>query len=383
MSKVEHPHVGCREVGGFDQQEAVRKGHLQRDGVAQPVLLVDELVLLGGRPELVAIDLFTQLHRVSADIEQPLAVTRPDDVTAYFSNRVGEVASGRQVANPDDIALRAVLVYRVGNKAMVGADEDTRDGEGQAPPGQDVLVKQHLLGATTARPPAMHAALRAEGIACEILPGPPRLGHRLIAAAEPPTHLGSELMLERTVGGQHSARVGIFCVEVGADTRLQGRGLADDLLGVLGPEPSVVVDQPDAVMLGRDGSALRHWRRRRPGSKRGVFGKANGEYRDDSIHGASDTHRLLPPSAPNIFETSLRTRRGCRQSGAKQWRLGQTKSRAASYACDREWTKCGTTRRKIVAAGVDRGINRTPSYEVQGCPPPQHIAAGYSHDRVG
>src|SRR5215471_13698347 len=229
MSKVEHPYVGCREVGGFDQQEAVRKGHLQGDGEAQPVLLVHKLVLLGGCAELVAIDLFTQLHRVSADIEQPLAVTRPDDVAAYFSNRVGEVASRRQVTNSDDIALRAVLVYRIGNKVMVGADEDTRDGEGRSAPRQDVLVKQHLLGATAARPPAMHAAPRAEGIACEILPSSPRLGYRLIAAAEPPTHLGGELMFERTVGGQHSARVGIFCVEVGADTRLQGRGLADDL----------------------------------------------------------------------------------------------------------------------------------------------------------
>jgi len=38
----------------------------------------------------------------------------------------------------------------------------------------------------------------------------------------------------------------------------------------------------------------------------------------------------------------------------KQWRPGQTKSRAAPCSCDREWTKCGTTRRKIVANGAGR-----------------------------
>src|SRR5262249_39510816 len=246
---------------------AVRKGHAQGDGEAHRIFLENELVLLDGRTELVAIDLLAQLYWVSADIEQPLTVPRPDDVPAYVSNSVGELAPRHQVADLDDIALRAVLVDRIGKEVMVRADKDAGDGKGRAPPGEDVLVKQHLLRAATARPPAMYVALLTQRIAREILPGSPRLCHRLIAATEPAAHLGSELMFERAVGGQHDTCVSIFCVEVGADACLQDRRLADDLFRVVGSEPSVVVGQPDAMMLGRDRSALRNRRRRRLGRK--------------------------------------------------------------------------------------------------------------------
>ena len=254
--EIQNPDVAGREVAALEQQEPIGKGHPQRDGEALLALLEDQMVLGGRRAEPMAEHFLSPLHRVSPNVEQPMAVARPDGGAAHLGDFVGEVAPGGEIANPQHVALRAVLVDRVGQQLVVGADDDLGNREVAASACQGVLVEQDLLRPAAARLTAMHPALRAIGIACVVLPRPPPLRDRPVALAETSPHLRHQAALERTIGRKHGAGVGALGVEMGADRVLQNLRLLEDILGLRGLEPGVVVGMGDAVDLGRHRDAF-------------------------------------------------------------------------------------------------------------------------------
>ena len=224
IGEIDQLDVGGREVAGLDHQEAVGQRQPQRDGKALRHLLMDELVV--GR------------SGCRADGERPSAPTcwdrdprrtaigRPSTTPRRRAPRGSyrRGPPGREVADLERVALRAVRVDRVGKEIVVRADGRFRHREGAPAARQRVLVEQDLLGPALARPPAVQLALRADLVAGIVLPRPPRLRHRLVAPADARPHLRHQAALERPVGGQHGAGVWPLRLEMLADRLLQRLG---------------------------------------------------------------------------------------------------------------------------------------------------------------
>ena len=195
-----------------------------------------------------AVDEQRALVGVEAHIEQRLAVARPDDGAARIRNGVRQVLAGCQVADADREKLRPLVVDGIGQEFVVGAVRRRADLPIAPALGLLVAVEQDLLAAAPAPLPAQARILAAGDVAGEIFEGAVGSRHRAVVFLDARPHLGVERLLQRRRVGQGALGIGVLGLEVGADLRIERRGVAHHLLPVVGAQPGVFIHQLDAVM---------------------------------------------------------------------------------------------------------------------------------------
>ncbi len=191
---------------------------------------------------------------VDEDIEQALAVAGPFERAVVVGDALIDELPGRRLDNVHRIELGALGIDRIGDQAVVRAVRDARNAEVGVRLGERVAVDQHLLLAARPRHAAEQRMLTARHVARVIGKPTVRRGHRGVVFLDAPLHLGEQALLQRVGVGHHRRGMGVFLFEMGPDCGIEQRGIAHHRLPVRGPQPSVVVNPPDAVVQrhGRD-----------------------------------------------------------------------------------------------------------------------------------
>ncbi len=221
------------------------------------VLLVHELVLVGGRPEPVAPDLPRAHGVVGSHVEARAVVVRPGQAVVHVGDDVGQVVAGREVAEAELVALAPCDVDGVRETRVVGADREAAEREVVVPGGELVLVEQHLLAGRRARrgerigqtrcprgAPALDPVLPALDRATEVLVRSLADRRARVGLLDAALDLLEQLLLQGFGAGHHLARVRVLGLQVLPHLRV---------VAVAEPEP--VVDPLVAVRAQHDRAA--------------------------------------------------------------------------------------------------------------------------------
>ena len=119
-----------------------------------------------------------------------------------------------------------------------------------------IAVEQHLLGAAVARRAADHGMLPAIAIATEIGIRPVGRGHRGVVLLDAAPHLGKQCLPQSAGSRERRLRVGVLGLEIGADRGIEFARIAHHGLPVRRFQPSIIIDERDAVARDRDRSLL-------------------------------------------------------------------------------------------------------------------------------
>jgi hypothetical protein len=241
-------------VVGVDRNEPAGLGLADADIEADVLLLVDERVLFGRRAEPVPVHEQGPVVVVQPHVEQGAGVARPDYGAARVGNCVGEVLPGLHVPEANREELRALVVDRIGQVAVVGA---VRCGA-ELPVGLalrfPVAVHDHLLGPTTPRAAAQPWVLSTCHVAYEVFERPIGRGNRAVVLLDARLHFREQRVLQLLRVLERGLGVGVFRLQVGADVRIEQPGIAHHLLPVGRAQPTVLVHQLDTVPDGELGA---------------------------------------------------------------------------------------------------------------------------------
>lgn len=226
---------------------------------------VDERIFRNRCSDRVAVDEQRPLVVVDLDVEKRLAVARPFNAAARVGNFIGEIFARRQIANPDRVKFRTLVVGRVGEKLVIAGMRGVAEipvafaGRFGIPVEQDLGIVR--------RAAARHAAelriLPTFDEAREVFVGTVRLRDLAVVLFQARFHFLKQRLLQRLGACQHRFRVGVFGFEMRTDAGIEQRRLAHDLLPVLRPQPAVVVGQRNAVVQRSHRNSLRNRRHRR------------------------------------------------------------------------------------------------------------------------
>ena len=258
-ARLDEARGRCRRVGvdevdlarlvvvGIDEDELRRLRRRERDVVADVLLLVDEDIGFDRRADRMPVDLQRAVVVVEAHIEQRPAVVGPHEGSARVGDAVGEVQTGREVADADGVELGSTVVARVGKQRMIGAVLRVPEVPIGLALGLGVAVEEHGLGAARARAAAEQRILPAGDEARGVGEGPVGRRHGAVVLLEAPLHLQEQLVLEPPGVGELGIAEGVLGLEIGADLRVERGRIAHHVLPVAGLEPGIVVDKLGAV----------------------------------------------------------------------------------------------------------------------------------------
>ena len=266
--RVEEAVLGRRLRPGGDDEETVAAGPADADEEPLVGLVVDQLVvgLRGAQP--VPPDLVGAPGVVDGRVVEALAGPVPGRAADDAGDLVVEHA-GREVLDPDRVALVADHIGRVRQHRAVRADAGTAQGEELVALGELVEVEQHLLARQrrgvrpgvlvgTRRRPVVRPAHRDPAAGAVLLPleraavvpEPAAAGrHREVGLEGAGLDLVEDRLTKAAQVRGPVLRVGVLRLEV-----------RRHLGGALRPQPVVLVDPGPAVVLGGDRTALCCWR---------------------------------------------------------------------------------------------------------------------------
>ena len=248
LVRLEHAQLAGHVVARGDHDEAPRVGLADADEEGAVGLLVDRAVVARGRAQDMGLDPEGAQVLVELDVEQGLAVGRPDHRAAGVGERVVEHPAAVDLLDGDGEALGAVGIGAVGQQGLVRADVEIAQGEVVVALGQRRLVEDQLLAVLPAdRGAEPLAVLRA------LLEAPPVEVGAVLGRDRGIVFLEAPLELVEDPAGQRLARrhdrleVGVLGLQVVEHRGVRHLGIASVA------QPGVVVDQRRAV----DGLALR------------------------------------------------------------------------------------------------------------------------------
>ena len=267
LARLDDARLGERRVGvdearlarlmvvRIDDHELGRLRGRDRHVEADVLLGIDENIVLDRRADDVPVDEQRAVVVVEAHVEDRLAVVGPHDAAARVGDAVGQVLSGRQVAEADGVKLRPLVVAGVGEEPVIGAVLEAAQVPVGLALGLAVAVEQDRFVPAGAGPAADQRILSAGDEAGVVGEGP--IGGRdgAVVLLEAAAHLAEQVVLQPARLRQLRLAVGILGIEVGADLRVEHGRLAHHVLPVVGLEPRVVVDQFDVMPSGDVGPA--------------------------------------------------------------------------------------------------------------------------------
>ena len=216
------PHFGSELRRGLDEDEATAAGAFDPDEEALVVLAVHEHVVGGRGAERMAPDLERAHRVVGACVEARARVVGPREAVGHVVDRVGEVLSGRDVAEAERVPLAAGHVDRVREGRMVRRDLEAAEREVVVAIGEPVLVENDVrqLRALAPESAAVDRVLRTLQGPGRVLPPALGDGCGLVGLLHARLDLVEDAVPERQQGREHRVGVGILGFEVGDDLRV-------------------------------------------------------------------------------------------------------------------------------------------------------------------
>ena len=210
-------------------------------------LLVDQPVAAAFHSDVMEEDFRRPVAGVDAGVEEPVIGGAPNAGAAGIGNPVIKIAAADNVPDTQREELGAHVVEGPEQAAVVGRMIDPADPEIGLAFGFVIAVKDDLLRASVAGRSEITRLLAAklEGRSIGIRPVLHR--HGAVVFLDSPFHFRKERLsqLGRIV---HEGRlIGVLGFQVGADCRIEGCRIPEDLLPVLRPQPRIFVDARDVV----------------------------------------------------------------------------------------------------------------------------------------
>ena len=152
-----------------------------------------------------------------------------------------------EIADADRVELRACLVGRPGEQAVIGGMTRAAELEICLAVREFVAIEQNLFGAAGAALPADDRMLPAFAVADVVAIRPVGIGDGGVVFLDPALHLGEQRVLQGRRGAKRVRGVVVLGLEIVADRRLQLVRVAHHFLPVRGTQPGEFVDKRDAV----------------------------------------------------------------------------------------------------------------------------------------
>ena len=240
--RIDDPDFRGIVIVNIDENVFFRIGLADAGEHAGVFFLIDQNVLRLRRAEHMPEGFQRPVALILQRVEIALAIGGPGGASARVLQDIGRILSGRRIAHPELIELRAIAIEGPGGEPVIGRHGDAAKAEVFAVLAQSVAVEQQFLrslGATGF--PQIARMLAAFHKGREIIIGTIGCGHRGIVFLQAALHFGKELVLQACRIGHHRLVIGVLALQKIADVLRQQGWVMHDLLPVAGLQPIIVV----------------------------------------------------------------------------------------------------------------------------------------------